>query len=78
MGLYGDKKDYEEMVKENIMKANLLHSLSPEERNQVIELLNKKEEIMAKNGLLANIKLKSINKKIEKIKNNSKKTQNRN
>ena len=48
MGLYGDKKDYEEMVKENIMKANLLHSLSPEEQKQVIELLKQKEEVMAK------------------------------
>ena len=67
MGLYGDKKDYEEMVKENIMKANLLHSLSPEEQKQVIELLKQKEEVMAKNGIFANIKLKSINKKIEKI-----------
>ncbi len=73
MGLYGDKKDYEEMVKENIMKANLLHSLSSEGQKQVIELLKQKEEIMAKNGILANIKLKSINKKIEKIKNKSKK-----
>ena len=68
MGLYGDKKDYEEMVKENIMKANLLHSLSPEEQKQVIELLKQKEEVMAKNGIFANIKLKSINKKIEKKK----------
>lgn len=72
MGLYGDKKDYEEMVKENIMKANLLHSLSPEKQKEVIQLLEQKEKIIAKNGILANIKLKSINKKIEKIKNKSK------
>lgn len=72
MGLYGDKKDYEEMVKENIMKANLLHSLSPEKQKEVIQLLKQKEKIIAKNGILANIKLKSINKKIEKIKNKSK------
>ena len=66
MGLYGDKKDYEQMVKENIMKANLLHSLSPEKQKQVIELLEQKEEIMSRNGIFANIKLKFINKKIEK------------
>lgn len=72
MGLYGDKKDYEEMVKENIMKANLLHSLSLEKQKEVIQLLKQKEKIIAKNGILANIKLRSINKKIEKIKNKSK------
>lgn len=71
MGLYGDKKDYEEMVKENIMKANLLHSLSKEEREQVLELLKEKEQIIEENGLFANIKLKFINKKIEKIQKRS-------
>lgn len=32
MGLYNDKKDYEEMVKENIIKARLLYNLSPEDQ----------------------------------------------
>ena len=71
MGLYGDKKDYEEMVKENIAKANILHSISPEKHDEVIKLLNQKEKIIKRNkgnGLLANIKLKYINRKIEKIK----------
>ncbi len=68
MGLYGDKKDYEEMVKENIAKANILHSISPEKHDEVIKLLNQKEKIIKSNGLLANIKLKYINRKIEKIK----------
>lgn len=68
MGLYGDKKDYEEMVKENIAKANILHSISLEKHDEVIKLLNKKEKIITSNGLLANIKLKYINRKIEKIK----------
>ncbi len=68
MGLYGDKKDYEEMVKENIAKANILHSISPEKHDEVIKLLHQKEKIFKSNGLLANIKLKYINRKIEKIK----------
>lgn len=68
MGLYGDKKDYEEMVKENIAKANILHSISPEKHDEVIKLLNQKDKIITSNGLLANIKLKYINRKIEKIK----------
>ena len=68
MGLYGDKKDYEDMVKENIAKANILHSISPEKHDEVIKLLNQKEKIIKSNGLLANIKLKYINRKIEKIK----------
>ena len=46
MGLYGDKKDYEEMVKENIAKANILHSISPEKHDEVIKLLNQKEKII--------------------------------
>ncbi len=67
MGLYGDKKDYEEMVKENMIKARLLYNLSPERQKKVLELLQKKEKIMAQNGFWANIKLNYINKKIEKI-----------
>lgn len=67
MGLYNDKKDYEEMVKENIIKARLLYNLSPEDQKKITNLLNKKEKIIAKNGLFANIKLNHINKKIEKI-----------
>lgn len=67
MGLYGDKKDYEEMVKENMIKARLLYNLSPERQKRVLELLQKKEKIMAQNGFWANIKLNYINKKIEKI-----------
>lgn len=67
MGLYGDKKDYEQLVKENIYKAKLLYSLSEEDRILVCELLNKKELIMQENGLFANFKLRQIDKKIEKI-----------
>lgn len=72
MGLYGDKKDYEEMVKDNMVKARLLYNLSPENREKVMELLNEKEKIIAQNGFWANIKLNRINKKIEKIQKTNK------
>ena len=67
MGLYNDKKDYEELVKENIKKAKLLYSLSPEDMEKVTALLNKKEKIIKKNGLLASFQLQLIDKKISKI-----------
>ncbi len=73
MGLYNDKKDYEEMVKENMVKARLLYNLSSEDQEKIITLLNQKEKIIAQNGFWANIKLNRINKKIEKIRKNSKK-----
>lgn len=68
MGLYNDKKDYEELVKANIKKAKILHSLSQEDMQIVNDLLIKKEEIMQKNGILANLQLRQIDKKIMKIK----------
>lgn len=71
MGLYGDKKDYEQLVKENIMKARLFYSLSEEDRILVDTILAEKEKIKEKNGLFANYKLKKLDKKIEKIKNKS-------
>ena len=67
MWLYGDKKDYEQLVKENIKKAKLLYSLSDEDRALVNNLLDEKEKVIEKNGLFANIKLKQIDKKIAKI-----------
>ena len=72
MGLYNDKKDYEEIVKENIKKANLLYPLSPEDRILVEKLLNKKEDIINKNGFFASIQLSLINRKIRKIQTKSK------
>lgn len=68
MGLYGDKKDYEQLVKENIEKAKLLFELSEEDRNLVSILLDKKEKVKAKNGFFANYQLRKLNKKIYKIK----------
>lgn len=69
MGLYGDKKDYEQLVKENIEKAKLLFELSEEDRILVNNLLNEKEKVKEENGFFANYKLRKINKKINKIKN---------
>lgn len=67
MGLYGNEKDYEQLVKENIKKAKILYSLSEEDRILVNELLNQKERIKEKNGFFANFELKKIDKKIDKI-----------
>ena len=69
MGLYGDKKDYEQLVKENIEKANLLYSLSEKDKKEIQLLLKKKSDIIEKNGIMANFQLNIINKKIQKIKN---------
>ena len=60
MGLYNDKKDYEELVKENIMKAKLLYNLSEEDREKIIKLLDEKEKIIEKNRFFANLSLKKI------------------
>ena len=67
MGLYSEKKDYEELVKANIEKAKLLYALSEDDRKLVSDLLDKKEKIKEKNGFFANFELNIINKKIEKI-----------
>lgn len=73
MSIYGKDKDYEELIKENISKAKLLYGLTEIQKSEIIELLNKKEIIKNKNGLFANLQLKNIDKKIEKIKKTSKK-----
>ena len=73
MGLYGDKKDYEELVKDNISKARILYDISEKDRILVNGLLNKKEKIKEKNGLFANFELQRIDKKIEKIRNKNNK-----
>ena len=67
MSLYGDKQDYAEIVNNNIQKAKLLYALSDEDRILVETLLNEKEKVKAENGLFANLKLKKLDKKIEKI-----------
>lgn len=72
MGLYGDKEDYQELVKKNISKAKALFGLSEEDAKEVLALLNQKDEIIKENGFWANFKLNKIDKKIEKIRKNSK------
>lgn len=68
MGLYGDKKDYETLFKENVNKARILYEIPEQNRPKAIELLKQKEEIIEKNGLFANIQLSKINKELEKLK----------
>lgn len=68
MGLYGDEKDYEELVKENIAKAKILASIPEKNRELALKLLKEKELVMKKNDLFANIKLKKIDKKLDKLK----------
>lgn len=71
MGLYSDKKDYQTMVTENIAKAKLIYGLNKEDTTKVLELLDEKNKIIEENKLFANFKLASIDKKINKIKQNS-------
>lgn len=73
MGLYGDKKDYEKIINTNIQKAKLLYSLSDEDRILVETLLNEKEKVKEENGLFANLKLRQLDKKIDKIQKKYKK-----
>ena len=73
MGIYGEKKDYEQLVKENIEKANLLYGLNDKDKVLMESLLEKREKLREKNGLLANIKINKINKKIDSIKQKYKK-----
>lgn len=73
MGIYGENKDYEQLVKENIEKARLLYDINDEGRKLIEHLLEEREKIRNKNGIFANIKINKINKKIEKIKKQYKK-----
>ena len=70
MGIYSDKKDYEELLKEKFQTARLLYNLSEEDQNRIKQLLAKKEIIRQKNGFLSTFQINRINKKIEKIQKN--------
>lgn len=72
MGLYGDKKDYETLFKENVSKARILFEIPEENRPQALELLKEKEKIIEENGFFANFQLSRINKKLEKLKKTNK------
>lgn len=67
MGIYSDNKDYQKLIKNNIELANILNSTPVENQNSVISLLNRKQEIIEKNGIFASFQLDSINKKINKL-----------
>jgi len=67
MSIYGEKKDYEQLVKENIEKANLLFNLNEKDKILVETLLSKRENLRNKNGIFASFQINRINSKIEKI-----------
>lgn len=67
-----ENSKYLDLVKLKIEYDTILSKVSPENVQEVKELLDKKHEIMKENGFLAGIKINSINKKIDKfIKSNS-------
>ena len=72
MGIYNDKKDYEELFKDIMKEARLLYNLSPENQEKVKKLLYKKEIIKQKNGFFSTFKINLINKKIENIRQQKK------
>lgn len=63
--------DYQNFVKEHIELDKLLATTLPKYHQEIKTLLEKKHNIMKKNGFFANFQLNNINKKIEKIKNKS-------
>lgn len=67
MGIYNDKKDYEQLFKEKMHEAKLLYNLSPEKQEKIKQLLNKKEIIKQKNNIFSTFQINYINKKIDKI-----------
>ena len=68
MGIYSDKKDYEELFKEKMEEAKLLYNLSEKNKKKVKNLLIKKEKIKQANGFFSTFLINKINSKIEKIK----------
>ncbi len=66
-----ENEDYLNLVTNQIELDKLLHSVKPEDKELAKELLNKKREIIEKNGFFADFQLKRINKKINKLKNDA-------
>ena len=64
-------ENYMDFVNNQIEINKLLSSVKHEDRKYVKELYDKKKEIIKKNGFFANIQLKIINKKIDKLKNDT-------
>ncbi len=64
-----EEKDYMELVKENINLSKILYKVKPENREIVKSLIEEKKKIIQQNGIFAELKLKRINKKIQKYLN---------
>ena len=62
------EENYVDKVNEKIEYAKLLNSIRPECIQEAGVLLQKKKEIMQKNGFFADLQLKKINRKLEKLK----------
>jgi hypothetical protein len=63
-----EKIDYEELFRTNMSAVRDLYYLSDEDKKIMAKLLEKKKQIMEKNGFFANFQLDRINNKIYKIK----------
>ena len=63
-----DNEDYMDKVKYQIELNKLLSTIKPEHRLEAKLLYEKKNEIIKKNDLFADLKLKKINKKLKKLK----------
>ena len=61
--------DYEKLFKEKMNEAKLLFNLSNKDKILVKKLLEKKERIKQKNGILSTFQINRINNKIDKIRN---------
>lgn len=64
-----EEKDYMELVKENINLSKILYKVKLENREFVKSLIEEKKKIIQQNGIFAELKLKRINKKIQKYLN---------
>lgn len=63
-----EENDYMDLVNNQIEIDKLMHSVKPENRETARKLLEKKKEIMRKNGFFADFQLRRINRKLDKLK----------
>lgn len=61
--------DYLKDINQKIADANILSQIPDEKHIIALELLKKRKEIKEKNGLFVSSQLKSIDKKLSKLKN---------
>ena len=64
-----ENKDYLSLVIQNIEKDKLLGNTNQKYHTKIKKLLEKRDFLRKNNGLFAEIKINSINKKLNKIKN---------